>query len=93
MYLYDIQTGKWDDIKPKNLNRVEASRRNHCGAVLNDWLIVYGGLNTCVNYLDDLHCFNFKSLEWRPLKVTGKRRPPPLARSAMQVVFHRQRED
>jgi len=54
IFLYDLITNRWEEIQPKTLNRVEASRRNHCGAILGDWLIVYGGLNTCVNYLDDL---------------------------------------
>jgi len=81
--LYDLMTNKWEEVVPKNLNRVEASRRNHCGVILGDWMIVYGGLNTSVTYLDDLQGFNFALGEWKPLQIFGQRRPPPLARSQM----------
>ena len=91
IYLYDLTKNTWDEVKPKALNRVDTSRRNHCGATLGDWLIVYGGLNTCANYLDDLQVFNFATHEWKKLTPKGKRKPPALARSAMQSVFHRQR--
>ena len=59
IFFYDLMTNKWQEVVPKNLNRVESSRRNHCGAILGDWLIVYGGLNTCANYLSDCQAFNF----------------------------------
>lgn len=93
IYLYDLSSNQWEEIRPKNLNRVDTSRRNHCGDILGDWLIVYGGLNTCANYLNDLQVFNFSTLEWKKLHLQGKRKPPALARSAMQKVFHRQRDE
>ena len=34
IYLYDLHSNKWEEIIPKNLNRVETSRRNHCGSIL-----------------------------------------------------------
>ena len=92
-YLYDLTTNTWEELRPKSINRIEASRRNHCGAILGDWLIVYGGLNTCATYLDDLQVFNFNTLHWKKLTLRCKRRPPPLCRSVMQHVFHRQREE
>ena len=93
IFLFDLHKNRWEEVCPKNLNRVETSRRNHCGAVLGDWLVVYGGLNTCVNYLDDLQGFSFLTKEWKRLQAGGKRKPPALARSAMQIVVHRQREE
>ena len=93
IFLYDLLKNKWEEIVPRNLNRVESSRRNHCGAILGDWLIVYGGLNTCANYLSDCQAFNFESLEWVKLEILGKKKPPALARSEMQNVFHRQRDE
>ena len=93
IFFYDLMTNKWQEVVPKNLNRVESSRRNHCGAILGDWLIVYGGLNTCANYLSDCQAFNFQTLEWVKLDIRSKRQPPALARSEMQNVFHRQREE
>ena len=59
IFLYDLHSHRWQELIPKNQNRVIESRRNHCGAILGEWLIVYGGLNTCLNYLDDLQAFNF----------------------------------
>ena len=65
IYLYDLMKNKWEEVKPKNLDRVALSRRNHCGINIGDWLVVYGGLNTCTKYLDDLQAFNFAKLEWK----------------------------
>lgn len=93
IFLYDFKTNKLEEVQVKNLNRVDTSRRNHCGAMLGDWLIVYGGLNTCVNYLDDLQAFNFLKLEWTKLRTVGTKRPPGLCRAQMQVVFFRQRNE
>jgi hypothetical protein len=38
-----------------------------CGAILGDWMIVYGGLDAGVHYLNDVQAFNFKLREWKPL--------------------------
>ena len=54
IFLYDLMTNKWEEVKPTKLNRVEVSRRNHCGVNIGDRIIVYGGLNTCTQYLQDL---------------------------------------
>lgn len=89
IFLYDLLSNKWEEIEPKVINRTEASRRNHCGAIIGDWLVVYGGLDPGVNYQNDTLAFNFITLEWQKLQVKGKKKPPPLARSAMQAVFHR----
>lgn len=48
IFMFDLQSHQWHELKVKDLNRVEGSRRNHCGAILGDWMLVYGGLNTCV---------------------------------------------
>ena len=91
IFLYDLLKNEWSEVKPPEFNRIKASRRNHCGGIFNQFLLVYGGVNTCVQYLDDLQVFNFETLTWTELSVGGKHRPPPLARSRMQVAFHRQR--
>ena len=93
IFMFDLTTHQWHDVKVKDLNRVNTSRRNHCGALLGDWMIVYGGLNTCVQYLDDLQAFNFITLTWTHITPVGSLRPPALCRSAARTVFHKQRRD
>ena len=53
------------------MNRALATRRNHCGTILGDWMLVYGGLNSCVQYLDDLQAFNFLTSQWRQIEPFG----------------------
>ena len=89
IFLYDLLRNRWSELKPSEFNRIKASRRNHCGAILNQFLLVYGGVNTCVQYQDDLQVFNFETLAWGELIVGGKQRPAGLARSRMQSAFHR----
>ena len=48
IFLYDLLKNRWSEVKPKEFNRPKASRRNHCGAILGQFLIIYGGVNTCV---------------------------------------------
>ena len=43
---FNLLTNAMEEVKPVNLDRDLHSRRNHCGAILGDMLIVYGGLNT-----------------------------------------------
>ena len=93
IFMFDLTTQQWHDVKVKDLNRVNTSRRNHCGALIGDWMIVYGGLNTCVQYLDDLQAFNFITLTWSQIETLGTLRPPALCRSAARTVFHKQRKE
>ena len=68
---FDLQTERWKEIKAVNMNRALATRRNHCGTMLGDWMLIYGGLNPGVQYLDDLQAFNFLTCEWRQIDPFG----------------------
>ena len=93
IFIFDLPTQSWKEIKVNNMNRALATRRNHCGTILGDWMLVYGGLNSCVQYLDDLQAFNFLTSQWRQIEPFGQSRPPALCRSAMRAVFHKQRKE
>lgn len=71
IFMFDLTTKTWHDVKVKNSDSMVNTRRNHCGAILGDWMLVYGGIDTCIEYLNDLQAFSFRALEWSKLKPVG----------------------
>lgn len=54
VYLFNILTHEFNLVEPLKYNRLLQSRRNHCAASFSKFMLIYGGLNTVMDFLDDV---------------------------------------
>lgn len=61
--LYDIASGSYKQIKIANEEIVEA-RRHHGACIFGKYMIIFGGLSSKSQHLNDLKYLDLKELKW-----------------------------
>ena len=51
-------------------------RKNHCGFVINDQMVIFGGISEDGNYLNDIWYFDMTLILWSYVVATGQVPPP-----------------
>ena len=66
--IYDIKTKEWRYVRPFPIT----SRRNHAAVIIDNNLLVYGGIDSLGQYNNDLWSLNLKKRTWKKETILDK---------------------
>ena len=85
LYIYSCEAARWNRYPGKG--SVPVSRRNHAGAVIGRYLVVYGGINSEAKTLGDLCLLDLKTKEWMIPDLMVINDPGPRASASLTAVY------
>jgi N-acetylneuraminic acid mutarotase len=62
LWRYDIERKSWSEIRPNGT--LPTPRSGHCGCLLNDVLVIFGGIQEITRETNDMYSYNITANEW-----------------------------